>query len=101
MSWTRKIPRINLSEGSRTSESPNMEWANQYPGSRGSAARYLGQEIDPQCDALGPDNKLIMASGPLSGIMAPTSGRCAVSCKGSLTGEGFFTKSAESCNISS
>jgi len=63
-----------------------MEWANHYLGSRGLAAKYLTEEVDPKCDALGPDNKLIMGTGPLTGTMASTGGRYTVSCKSPLTG---------------
>ena len=86
MSWTRKILRVNLSEGSCTSEPLNMEWANQYLGQRGLASKYLTEEVDPTCDALGPDNKMIMATGPLTGTMASTGGRYSVICKSPLTG---------------
>jgi len=63
-----------------------MEWANQYLGSRGLAAKYLTEEVDPKCDPLGSENNLIFATGPLTGTMASTSGRYTVSCKGPLTG---------------
>jgi len=86
MSWTRKILRVNLSEGSCTPEALNMEWAMQYLGQRGLSSKYLSEEVDPKCDALGPDNKLIMATGPLTGTMASTAGRYSVTCKSPLTG---------------
>ena len=86
MSWTRKILRVNLSKGTCTPEPLNMEWAQQYLGQRGLSSKYLSEEIDPKCDALGPDNKLIMATGPLTGTMASTAGRYSVTCKSPLTG---------------
>ena len=86
MSWTRKILRVNLTEGTCTPEPLNMEWANDYLGQRGLASKYLVEEIDPNCDPLGPDNKLIMATGPLTGTAASTGGRYAVVTKGALTG---------------
>ena len=86
MSWTRKILRVDLSKGTCTPEDLNMEWAKEYLGSRGLASKYLSEEIDPKCDALGPDNKLIMATGPLTGTMASTGGRYTVITKGPLTG---------------
>ncbi len=86
MSWTRKILRVNLSKGSCTSEPLNMEWAKLYLGQRGLASKYLSEEVDPACDPLGPDNKLIMATGPLTGTMASTAGRYSVITKGPLTG---------------
>ena len=86
MSWTRKILRVNLSKGTCTPEALNMDWAKEYLGQRGLASKYLSEEVDPKCDALGPDNKLIMATGPLTGTMASTAGRYSVVCKSPLTG---------------
>jgi len=86
MSWTRKILRVNLSKGTCTPEDLNMDWAKEYLGQRGLASKYLSEEVDPKCDALGPDNKLIMATGPLTGTMASTAGRYSVTCKSPLTG---------------
>ncbi len=85
MSWTKKILRVNLSSGTCTEEPLNMEWANDYLGQRGLATRYIVEETDPACDPLGPDNKLIMATGPLTGTMASTGGRYSVICKSPLT----------------
>jgi len=75
MSWTKKFLRINLSSGSCKEEPLNMEWAQEYLGQRGLATKYLVEEISPTCDPLGVDNKLIMATGPLTGTMASTGGR--------------------------
>ena len=86
MGWTRQILRVNLTEGSCIPEPLNMDWANQYLGQRGLATRYLAEEIDPSCDPLGADNKLIMATGPLTGTMASTGGRYSVITKSPLTG---------------
>jgi len=86
MSWTRKILRVNLTNSTVAEEALNMEWANEYLGQRGLATRYLVDEIDPACDALGPDNKLIMTTGPLTGTIASTGGRYSVVCKSPLTG---------------
>ena len=41
--------------------------------------------MDPQADAMSPENMLIFATGPLTGTMASTSGRFAVVTKGPLT----------------
>lgn len=86
MAWTRNVLRINLTKGTITHEPLNMEWAMQYLGQRGLATKYLIAEIDPQCDALGPENKLIMTTGPLTGTMASTGGRYSVVTKSPLTG---------------
>ncbi len=85
MAWTRQILRVNLSSGTVAVEALNMEWANDYLGQRGLGTRYLVDEIDPACDALSPENKLIMATGPLTGSIASTAGRYSVICKSPLT----------------
>ncbi|MCB1876045.1 MAG: aldehyde ferredoxin oxidoreductase family protein [Chromatiales bacterium] len=86
MAWARKLLRVNLTDGTVSSEPLNMAWADQYLGQRGLASKYLVEEIDPRCDALGSDNKLIMATGPLTGTMASTGGRYSVITKSPLTG---------------
>jgi aldehyde:ferredoxin oxidoreductase len=86
MGWTRKILRVNLNEGTCKAEDLNMTWAKDYLGSRGLATKYLVEEMDPKVDPLSPENKLIMATGPLTGTMASTGGRYTVVTKGPLTG---------------
>lgn len=86
MSWTQKILRVDLAKGTCTSEPLNMEWADKYLGQRGLATKYLTEEIDPKVDPLSPDNKLIVATGPLTGTAAATGGRWSVITKGALTG---------------
>lgn len=86
MAWTKHILRVNLTEGTCTPEPLNMQWANDYLGSRGLASKYLVEEMDPNVDPLSPDNKLIMSTGPLTGTMASTGGRYTVVTKGPLTG---------------
>ena len=85
MGWNRKVLRVNLTAGTCTPEPLNMAWANDYLGSRGLASKYLVEETDPRVDPLSPDNKMIMATGPLTGTMASTGGRYVVVTKGPLT----------------
>ena len=85
MGWNRKVLRVNLDAGTCTPEPLNMAWANDYLGSRGLASKYLVEEIDPKVDPLSPENKMIMATGPLTGTMASTGGRYTVVTKGALT----------------
>ena len=86
MGWTGKILRVDLTKGTCAEEKLNMEWAEQYLGQRGLASKYLAEEIDPKVDPLSPDNKLIFATGPLTGTCASTGGRYSVITKGALTG---------------
>ena len=86
MGWTRKILRVDLSKGTCKSEPLNMERAQQYLGQRWLATKYFVEEVDPKVDPLSPANKMIMATGPLTGTPASTGGRYSVITKGALTG---------------
>ncbi len=86
MAWTRTILRVDLSKGTVSKEPLNMAWAAQYLGSRGLASKYLVEEVDPKTDPLSADNKIIWATGPLTGTVASTGGRYTVVTKGPLTG---------------
>lgn len=86
MSWAGKILRVNLTTGTVKSEPLNMEWAQAYLGSRGLGTKYLVEEVAATVDPLSADNKIIWATGPLTGTMASTGGRYTVITKGPLTG---------------
>lgn len=83
--WIGSVLRVNLSEGTIFREPLRMKDAEKYIGARGLASKYLYDEIDPAIDALSPANKLIFATGPLTGTLAPSSGRYDVVTKGPLT----------------
>ena len=85
MGWTGKILRVDLTNGTCVSEPLNMDWAQKYLGQRGLGSKYLAEEIDPKVDPLSPGNKLIFATGPLTGTAASTGGRYSVITKGALT----------------
>ena len=86
MSWAGKLLRVNLTAGTVKSEPLNMDWAQAYLGSRGLGSKYLVEEVDPKVDPLSPGNKIIWATGPLTGTMASTGGRYTVITKSPLTG---------------
>ena len=86
MSWTGRILRVNLTAGTCTPETLNKQWARDYLGQRGLATKYFVEEVDAKVDPLSPANKIIWATGPLTGTMASTGGRYSVITKGPLTG---------------
>ncbi len=86
MAWAGKLLRVNLTKGTCTSEPLNMTWAKDYLGSRGLATKYFTEEVDAKVDPLSVENKIIWATGPLTGTMASTGGRYTVVTKGPLTG---------------
>ncbi len=84
--WTGKLLRVDLSAGTARSEAIPEDWLRDYIGGRGLGDRYLFEEVDPRVDPLGPENKLIFATGPLTGTHAPCGARYMVVTKGALTG---------------
>ena len=85
MGWQGRILRVDLSAMTAKEEPLNTEWAESYLGQRGLASKYLFEEMDPKADPLSPENKMIFATGPLTGTMASTGGRWSVITKGALT----------------
>ncbi len=84
-SYTGKILRIDLSKD-RISEGRLKERdAKKFIGGKGFGAKLLFDEIDPQIDPLSPRNTLILSTGPLTGTLAPTSGRWCIVTKSPLT----------------
>jgi len=83
--WMGKILRVNLSNSEINEEALDPQVARDFMGGRGLAIYYMLKEVDPNCDALGKENKLIMSTGPLTGTKAPTGGRYMVTTKSPLT----------------
>jgi aldehyde:ferredoxin oxidoreductase len=81
-----KMLRVNLSESKiRTDPIPNS-WIKEYIGGDGFGARLLFEEVPAGIDALSEKNKLMIATGPITGTMWPMSGRTVFISKSPLTG---------------
>jgi aldehyde:ferredoxin oxidoreductase len=80
------ILRVNLTTGKITREPTTPELARDYIGGRGFGIYFLTKEVPVHADPLGPENKLIISTGPLSGMLAPGGGKCDWTCKSPLTG---------------
>src|SRR5262245_20622035 len=83
--WTGKLLRVNLTTGTSRIEDIPEQWLREYIGGRGVADRYLWEEMIPRVDPLSPDNKLIFATGPLTGTPVSCGARYMVVTKGPLT----------------
>lgn len=84
--YTGTILRVNLQNKTIVKEPLNRKAAADFVGARGLGTKYFCDEVDPKVDALGPDNKLIFMTGPLTGTAASCSGRYEVVAKAPLTG---------------
>ncbi len=80
-----KILRVNLTTSTITEEFPDDETLRKYLGGAGLATKYLFDETEPGIDPLGPENKLIFMTGPLTGTRSPSTGRYSVVTKAPLT----------------
>jgi aldehyde:ferredoxin oxidoreductase len=84
--YNGKILRVNLSTGSIAAEPIEARFCREYLGGAGFITYFLWKELKPHVDPLGPDNKLIFALGPITGVPISGSGRNCVGAKSPLTG---------------
>ena len=84
--WCGNVLRVDLTGGQIRTEKLDPGVAKTYVGGRGLGIYYLSKEVDPGCDPISPANKVIMATGPLTGTAAPTGARYMVTTKSPLTG---------------
>lgn len=77
------ILRVDMNTRTASTESLPRDW--QYLGGSALIAKIMNTEVPPACDPLGPDNKLIVACGPLAGTRAPQLGRLSIGAKSPLT----------------
>ena len=84
--WTGQILRVNLTNRTHRVETFSQEFADTWIGGRGFAVKILYDELAPGIDPLGPENKLVVAVGPISGIPAPNTGKTIVAAKSPATG---------------
>ncbi len=80
------ILRIDLTTGTTSRETVPAGIEREYIGPKGIGSHYLLQEVPPEADPLGPQNKLIFSCGPLSGSTMPGTNRHAVYYASPLTG---------------
>ena len=83
--YAGKILRVDLSSGRISTEPLKPEMVRDYLGARGFAARILYDEVPAGADPLGPENKVVVASGPLSGTFVPAAGKITFAAKSPAT----------------
>jgi aldehyde:ferredoxin oxidoreductase len=78
--------RVNLNHKKFISEKIQEEWTKKYFGGTGYATILLYTELKPGIDPLSPENKIVIASGPLTMNKVPGGGSLSVCFKSPLTG---------------
>jgi len=81
-----KILEVDLSSGRIEQTALGPGQVADYIGGRGLGARLFSDRTDPSCDALSPENVIIIAAAPLIGTNAPTAGRGHMVFKSALSG---------------
>ncbi len=84
--YAGKVLRVDLT----TREVTEYPWTDDdrrlYLGGKVMAAKILYDVLEEGCDPLGPENVLVLATGPLNGTGAPSTARFDVSALSPLTG---------------
>ncbi len=83
MEKMEKIYRVNMTDQTVSVE-PTPE-CYRLIGGRALITQIMNEEMDPQCHPIGPNNKLIIATGLFNGTTAPCSGRISIGAKSPLT----------------
>ncbi|MEM1537465.1 MAG: aldehyde ferredoxin oxidoreductase family protein [Candidatus Nezhaarchaeales archaeon] len=77
--------RVDLTKGKVEKVPLSKELCALYIGGRGRDAKILFDELPPETDPLSPDNILCISTGPITGLLGPTTGRVNVASKSPLT----------------
>ena len=84
--YNGKIARINLTTKEISSIEEDWYFYRKYLGGRGFISYFLLNEVPPDADPLGEENKLIIAASVMTGAPLPGFGRQSVGAKSPLTG---------------
>jgi aldehyde:ferredoxin oxidoreductase len=84
--YTGKLLRVNLTHSKITVEGLNPALLREYLGGTGLGIRLIYDEVKPAIDPLGPDAKLVIATGPVTATVLGTAGRFQVVFKSPQTG---------------
>jgi aldehyde:ferredoxin oxidoreductase len=91
--WAGKILEVDLSNEKITETKLDEKLVRNFIGGRGLGVKIFYDRVGPDIKPLDPENLLIFATGPLTGTLAPTSGRHCVVTKSPLTGTIFDSQS--------
>jgi aldehyde:ferredoxin oxidoreductase len=84
--WMGTILRVDLSTGKIAKEPLSEDLAYNFVGGRGVNSKILYDETSPATEPLGPDNRLIIGTGPTSGTLGLGNGRFTITARSPLTG---------------
>ncbi len=87
--------RVDLTAGTVKTEELPEQVCRRYLGGNGFVAYFLRRELPGGVDALGPANKLVIATGPVTGTPILGAGRHSMGARSPLTGTIAFSQVGE------
>lgn len=90
--YAGRLLRVNLTSGELSEEWLDADDLRKYVGGAGFGIKFLYEEVPPGIDCFDPENRLILATGPLAGTRIPGGGTFSVSTRGVLTGGAAFSQ---------
>src|SRR5262245_66599982 len=79
-----RLLRVNMTTGKCWPEAWKPEDMREYLGGVGLGARILYDEVGPKANWDHPDNRLVLATGPLAGLPVRRTGGLTVVTRGAL-----------------
>jgi aldehyde:ferredoxin oxidoreductase len=83
--YSGSVLEIDLGSETIVRSDLDRKMATRYLGGKGFGAKILYEQLAPRIDPLSPENILVFATGPLTGTLAPASGRFEVCTKSPAT----------------
>lgn len=83
--WTGKILQVDLTNRKSKIIEISKKILTKFLGGRGLGVYFLFKFLNAKTNPLSRENLLIFSAGPLTGTLAPSSGRCTIVSKSPLT----------------
>jgi aldehyde:ferredoxin oxidoreductase len=90
--YVGRLLRVDLTNKKVSEEVLDQEVVRKYVGGTGFGARILYDEVPPGVEWAHPDNRMVLATGPLGGTRMAGSGTFSLVTKGPLTNGGTATQ---------
>lgn len=84
--YRKNLLRVNLTERTVTEEPLEEAFIRRWVGGMGFGTRLFTREVASDADALGPENRVYISVGPLTGTLAPLFAQTCIVTKSPLTG---------------
>src|SRR3990172_10825289 len=80
------ILRVDLSTDTIKKEPTPEDWKRDFVGGRGFCTKIIYDEVPAGAGPRGPENKVVLSTGPLTGTFMPACCRTAFAAKSPATG---------------